>query len=44
MNIIIDVAILISKIFANFRRLLCKMYAVGYYVINHGVMKSMIAS
>jgi len=39
MNIIIDVAYLISGIYNHFRRLLCKKCDVGYYVINHGVMK-----
>jgi len=44
MNIIIDVIYLISGIYTNFRRLLCKKCDVGYYVINHGVMKLMITS
>jgi len=39
MNIIIDVAHLISGIYTNFRRLLRKKCDVGYYVINHGVMR-----
>jgi len=39
MNIIIDVIYLISGIYANFCRLLCKKCDVGYCVINHGVMK-----
>jgi len=30
-------------IYTNFRRLLCKKCDVGYYVINHGVMKLMIS-
>ena len=42
-NIIIDVTYLISRIYANFHRLLCKKCDVGYYVINHGVMKLMIS-
>jgi len=42
MNIIIDVTYLISWIYINFRRLLRKKCGVGYYVINHGVMKLMI--
>ena len=33
-----------SGIYTNFRRLLCKKCDVGYYVINHGVMKLMITS
>ena len=37
-----DVTYLISGIYTNFRRLLCKTCDVGYYVINHGVMKVMI--
>ena len=44
MNInIIDVTYLISGIYTNFRRLLCKKFDEGYYVINH-VMKLMITS
>jgi len=35
-NIIIDVSYLISGIYTNFFRLLCKKCDVGYYVINHG--------
>jgi len=42
LNIIFDVTFLISGIYINFRRLLCKKCAVGYYAINHGVMKLMI--
>ena len=42
MNIIIDVAYFISGIYNNFLRLLCRKYDVGYYVINHGVMKLMV--
>jgi len=42
MNIIIDVIYLISGVYTNFRRLLYKKCDVGYYVINHGVMKLMI--
>jgi len=42
MNIIIDVTYLISWIYTNFRSLLRKKCEVGYYVINHGVMKLMI--
>jgi len=42
MNIIVDVTYLISGIFTNFHRLLCKKRDVGRYVINHGVMKLMI--
>ena len=38
-NIIINVTYLISGIY----RLLCKKCDVGYYVINHVVMKLMIA-
>jgi len=41
-NIIVDVTYLISGIYTNFRRLLCKKFDVGYYAINHGVMKLMI--
>jgi len=41
-NIIVDVTSLISGICANFRRLLCKMCDIGYYVINHRVLKLMI--
>ena len=37
MNIIIDLTYLISGIYTNFCRLLCKKCDVGYYVINHGV-------
>ena len=33
---------LISGIYANLRRLLCKKCDVGYYVIKHAVMKLMI--
>jgi len=40
--IIIDVTYLISGTYTNFRRLLRKTCDVGYYVINHGVMKVMI--
>ena len=43
MNIIINVTYLISGIYNNFHRLLCKKCDVGYYVINHGVIKLMIA-
>jgi len=42
-NIIVDVSYLISGIYTNFCRLLCKKCDVGYYVINHGVMKLMIS-
>jgi len=42
MNIVIDVTYLISGIYTIFRRLLCKKCEVGYYVINHGVMKLVI--
>jgi len=41
MNIDVDGTYLISGIYTNFRRLLCKKCDVGYYVINHGVMKLM---
>ena len=41
MNIDVDGTYLISGIFTNFRRLLYKKCDVGYYVINHGVMKLM---
>jgi len=41
MNIIIDVTYLISGISTNFHRLLCKKCDVGYYVINHCVIKLM---
>jgi len=43
MNIVIDVAYLISGMYNNFRRLLRKKCDVGYYAINHGVMKLMIS-
>jgi len=33
---------LISGMYTNFRRLMCKKCDVGYYAINHGVMKLMI--
>jgi len=39
---IIDVTDLISGIYANFCRLLCKKCDIGHYVINHGVMKLMM--
>jgi len=42
MNINIDVTYLISGICTNFYRLVCRKCDVGYYVINHGVMKLMI--
>jgi len=42
MNISIDVTYLISGINTNFRRLLCKKCDVGYYIINHDVMKLII--
>jgi len=42
MNIIISVTYLISGIYTNFHRLLCKKCDVGYYIINHGVAKLMI--
>jgi len=42
MNIIVDVSYLISGIYINFRRFLCKKCDVGYYTINCGVMKLMI--
>ena len=41
MNIIIDITYLISGIYTNFRRLLCKKCDAGYYTVNHGVMKLM---
>jgi len=41
-NIIIDVSYLISGTYTNFHRLLCKKCDVGYYVVNHSVMKLMI--
>jgi len=41
-NIIIDVTYLISGIYTNFQRLLCKMRDVGYHVVNHGVTKLML--
>jgi len=41
-NISIDFTYLISGIYLNFRRLLCKTCDVGHYAINHGVMKLMI--
>jgi len=44
MNIIIDVTYLISRIYTNFNRLLCKKFDLGYYVINDGVIKLMITS
>jgi len=37
-TIIIDVTYLVSWIYNNFHRLLCKKCDVGYYVINQGVM------
>ena len=40
--IIVDVTYLISGIYTNFCRLLCKKCDVGYYVINRGVAKLMI--
>jgi len=39
MNIVIDVTYLLSAIYTNFCRLLCKKCDIGYYIINHGVMK-----
>ena len=39
MNIVVDGTYLISGIYTNFRRLLCKKCDVGYYVIGYGVMK-----
>jgi len=42
MNIIINVIYLIYGIYTNFRRLLNKKCDVGYYVVNHDVMKLMI--
>ena len=39
LNVIIDVTYLMSGIYTDFRRLLCKKCDVGYYVINHGVIK-----
>jgi len=42
LNVIIDVTDLISGIYTNFHRLLCKKCDIAYYVINHGVMKLMI--
>ena len=42
--IIISVTYLISGIYTNFRRLLCKECDVGYYVINYGLMKLRITS
>jgi len=44
MNIIIDVTYVISGIYTNFHSLLCKECDMGYYVINHDVMKLMITS
>ena len=44
MNIVIDVTYLISWIYTNYRRLLCKKSDVGYFVIDQGVMKLMITS
>jgi len=41
-NNMIDVTDFTSGIYTNFRRLLCKKCDVGYYVINHGVMKLLI--
>jgi len=35
MNIIVDVAYLISRIYTNFRAFPCKKCDVGYYVVNH---------
>ena len=37
MNIVVDVNYLISRIYTNFRTLLCKKCDVGFYAINHGV-------
>jgi len=34
---VIDVTYLLSGIYTNFRRLLCKKCDVGYYVINHEI-------
>jgi len=42
MNIIIDFTYFIYEICANFRMLLCQKCDVGYYDVNHGVMKLMI--
>jgi len=42
MNIIDVVTYLTSGIYTNFLRLLGKQCAVGYYVINPGVMKLII--
>jgi len=42
MNISIDVTYLISGIYTNFPRLLCRKCDVGYYIINHSVRKLMI--
>jgi len=42
MNIIVDATYLICGIHTNICRLLCKKCDVGYYVINHGVMKLII--
>jgi len=45
MNIIIDVTFSVSGIYTNFRRLLRKKKCdVGYYVIDHGVMRLMITN
>ena len=38
MNIIINVAYLISGIYTNFCTFLCRKCDVGYYAINHGVI------
>ena len=39
---IMDANYLVTGIYTYFHRLLCKKCDVGYYVINHGVMKLMI--
>jgi len=36
---IMDANYLVTGMYTNFRRLLCKKCDVGYYVINHGVMR-----
>ena len=39
MNIVVDGTYLISGIYTNFRRLLCKKCDVGYYVIGSSPLK-----
>ena len=36
---IMDANYLVTGMYTNFRRLLCKKCDVGYYVTNHGVMR-----